>query len=301
VRVGTRVVQAMRRGQPVVALESSVFAQGLPRPSNAEAARRMIQAVTDAGAVAAVTAVVRGVPVAGLGSRDLNRFLDGGNIVKVSARDLAGAIASRSDGATTVAAGIVLAHRAGIAVFATGGIGGVHRGRGYDESADLVELSRTPMIVVCSGAKAILDLPATAERLESLGVAVIGYRTDIMPAFYSRETGIPVSVRVDTADDVAAIHRAHIALGRPGALLVVQPPPTATALTHATVEGAVARGLRSAARANVRGAAVTPFLLKAVAKATRGRSLTANLALLELNAGLAGEIAASVALARNNR
>ncbi len=300
-RVSTRVAQAMRRGQPVVALESSVFAQGLPRLSNAEAARRMIQAVTEAGAVPAVTGVVRGVPVAGLETRDLNRFLDSEDIPKVSARDLAGGMGSGSDGATTVAAAIVLAHRAGIAVFATGGIGGVHRGSGHDESADLLELSRTPVIVVCSGAKAILDLQATAERLESLGVTVVGYRTDTMPAFYSRETGIPVSVRVDTADQVAAIYRAHSALGRPGALLVVQPPPPATALTHATVEGAVTTGLRSAARAKVRGAAVTPFLLKAVAKATRGRSLAANLALLELNAGLAGEIAASVAVARNNR
>lgn len=300
-RVSTRVAQAMRRGQPVVALESSVFAQGLPRPSNAEAARRMIQAVIDAGAVPAVTAVVRGVPVAGLETRDLNRFLNSEVIPKLSARDLAGAIANSSDGATTVAAGIVLAHRAGIAVFATGGIGGVHRGSGHDESADLLELSRTPVVVVCSGAKAILDLQATAERLESLGVTVVGYRTDTMPAFYSRETGIPVSVRVDTADEVAAIYRAHSALGRPGALLVVQPPPPATALAHATVEGAVTTGLRSAARAKVRGPAVTPFLLKAVAKATRGRSLTANLALLELNAGFAGEIAASVAVARNNR
>lgn len=291
----------MRRGRPVVALESSVLAQGLPRPANAEAARRMIQAVTAAGAVPAVTAVVRGVPAAGLETRDLERFLEGDDILKVSARDLAAAAADRRDGATTVAAAIVLAHRAGIAVFATGGIGGVHRGSRHDESADLVELSRTPVIVVCSGAKAILDLQATAERLESLGVTVVGFRTETMPAFYSRESGIAVSVRVHTVDEVAEIYAAHRALGRPGALLVVQPPPPAAALPARTVELAVSGGLRSAARAKVRGGAVTPFLLRAVVKATRGRALAANLALLELNAGLAGKIAGAVALARNNR
>ncbi|CAN5234816.1 pseudouridine-5'-phosphate glycosidase [soil metagenome] len=261
----------------------------------------MLQAVTGTGAVPAVTAVVRGVPRAGLETRELKRFLDRDDIPKVSARDLAAAVAARRDGATTVAAAIALAHRAGIAVFATGGIGGVHRGAGHDESADLVELSRTPVIVVCSGAKAILDLEATAERLESLGVTVVGFQTDMMPAFYSRETGIAVSVRVDRADEVAAVYRAHRALGRPGSLLVVQSPPAATALPAGTVERAVTGGLRSAAREKVRGGAVTPFLLNAVAKATRGRSLAANLALLELNAGLAGEIAVAVAVARNNR
>jgi pseudouridine-5'-phosphate glycosidase len=261
----------------------------------------MIQAITGTGAVPAVTAVVRGVPAAGLEVRELECFLDRDDILKVSARDLAGAVAAGSDGATTVAAAIALAHRAGIAVFATGGIGGVHHGGGHDESADLVELSRTPVIVVCSGAKVILNLEATAERLESLGVTVVGFRTDTMPAFYSGETGIPVSVRVETADEVAAIHRTHVALGRPGAVLVVQPPPAATALPARVVERAVAGGLRSAARAKLRGGAVTPFLLNAVAKATQGRSLAANLSLLELNAGLAGEIAGAVALARNNR
>lgn len=300
-RVSTGVAQAIARGRPVVALESSVFAQGLPRPANADAARRMLQAVTGAGAVPAVTAVVRGVPSAGLATRELKRFLDKDDIPKVSARDLAAVVAARRNGATTVAAAIALAHRAGIAVFATGGIGGVHRGGGHDESADLVELSRTPVIVVCSGVKAILDLEATAERLESLGVTVVGFQTDAMPAFYSRETGIAVSVRVDGTGEVAAIYRAHRALGRPGALLVVQPPPDATALASSTVERAVTDGLRSAAREGIRGGAVTPFLLNAVAKATRGRSLAANLALLELNAGLAGEIAVAVAVARNNR
>ena len=260
----------------------------------------MLQAVTAAGAIPAITAVVRGAPVAGLEARELKRFLQADGIPKVSARDLAGAVAAGTDGATTVAAAIVLAHRAGIPVFATGGIGGVHRGGGYDESADLVELSRTPVIVVCSGAKAILDLAATAERLESLGVTVVGFRTDRMPAFYVRETAIQVA-RVESAAEVAALYRAHLGLDRPGALLVVQPPPAAAALPAATVERAVARGLRAAARSKVRGGAVTPFLLRAVADTTRGRSLAANLTLLESNASLAGQIAVAVTLARNNR
>lgn len=277
-----------------------MFAQGLPRPANAEAADRMLQAVIAAGAIPAITAVVRGVPVAGLDARELQRFLASDGIPKLSARDLAGAVATGIDGATTVAAALVLAHRAGIAVFATGGIGGVHRGGGYDESADLVELSRTPAVVVCSGPKAILDVQATAERLESLGVTVLGFRTETMPAFYSLKTAIPVT-RVESAADVAAIYAAHRALDRPGALLVVQPPPAATALPAATVERAVAKGLRAAARTKVRGGAVTPFLLRSVAGATRGRSLTANLALLESNARLAAEIAVAVRLARNNR
>jgi pseudouridine-5'-phosphate glycosidase len=260
----------------------------------------MVRAVTDAGAIPAITAVVRGVPAAGLTARELQRFLQTDGIPKLSARDLAGAVAGGTDGATTVAAAIVLARRAGIAVFATGGIGGVHRGGGHDESADLVELSRTPVIVVCSGAKAILDMEATAERLESLGVTILGFRTDRMPAFYTRETAIPVA-RVESAAEVAAIYSAHLALDRPGAVLVVQPPPAPTALPAATVERAVAKGLRAAARAKVRGGAVTPFLLEAVAGATGGRSLAANLALLESNASLAGEIAVAVTLARNNR
>ncbi|HEX6251637.1 MAG TPA: pseudouridine-5'-phosphate glycosidase [Gemmatimonadaceae bacterium] len=298
--MSSRVARALRSGRPVVALESSVLAQGLPRPANAEAADRMLQAVTAAGAVPAITAVVRGTPAAGLDVPDLRRFLSLDGIPKVSARDLATAVATGSDGATTVAAALVLAHRAGIAVFATGGIGGVHRGGGYDESADLVELSRTPVVVVCAGPKAILDVAATAERLESLGVTVVGFRTDTMPAFYTIKSAIPVT-RVESVAEVATIYAAHRALDRPGAVLVVQPPPAATALPVAAVERAVGKGLRAAARSRVRGGAVTPFLLRSVAAATRGRSLTANLALLESNARLAAEIAVAVTLARNNR
>jgi pseudouridine-5'-phosphate glycosidase len=284
----------------VVALESSVFAQGLPHSANKRAAQLMIAAVERSGAVPAITAVVRGIPSVGLGARDLARFLDGDGVAKASARDLAPLIARRGDGATTVAAAIVLAHCAGVAVFATGGIGGVHRD-GSDESADLLELSRTPVIVVCSGAKAILDLGATVERLETLGVTVVGYRTDRFPAFYSAATRLPVTVRVESAREVAAIFAAHRALGRPGAVLVVQPPPSGTALSGRSVESAVKRGLEAAAGARVRGPAVTPFLLQAVECATGGRSVAANLALLEQNAGLAGEIAVALRGTVNGR
>jgi pseudouridine-5'-phosphate glycosidase len=197
-----------------------------------------------------------------------------------------------------VAATLALARLAGVAVFATGGIGGVHREPPFDESADLVELARTPMVVVCAGAKSILDLPATLERLETLGVPVIGYRTSELPGFFTVSTGLPASGRAESAGEVAALFRAHQALGRPGALLVVQPPPAEAALDGATVDGAVAGALAEARATGVRGAAVTPFLLGRVERATGGRSLGANLALLEANARLAGEIAVALAGAR---
>jgi pseudouridylate synthase len=301
VHVSTGVARALARGQPVVALESSVFAQGLPAPANKLAATRMLSAVKEAGAVPAVTAVLGGVAIVGTTKRQLDSLLAGKGMSKASARDLAPAIAKRSSAATTVAGAITLAHLAGIDVFATGGIGGVHHGDGSDESADLLELSRTPLIVVCSGAKAILNLEATAERLETLGVTVVGYQTERMPAFYTLDTNIPVTLSVRTPAEVARLLVAHRRLRRPGALLVVQPVPAAAALPEAAVRRAVERALRAARADGVRGASVTPYLLSAVEKGTGGRSLGANLALLEQNARLAGAIAAACAVARNNR
>jgi pseudouridylate synthase len=283
----------------VVALESSVLAQGLPIPANAQAARTMMAAIDARGAVPAITAVVRGIPAAGITSDELARFLARDGVEKVSARDLALAVARGADGATTVAAAITLGALAGITVLATGGIGGVHRGSSYDESADLHALSRTPMIVVCSGAKAILDLRATAERLDSLGVPVLGYRTAELPAFYGAESGIPVT-RVQDVATIAAAYRAHRALGRSAALLVVQPPPAAFALPGAVVERAVVEGVRECTRAGVPGAAVTPFLLAYMDRATSGRARETNLALLEQNAALAAEIALALAQAALN-
>ena len=273
-----------------------MIAQGLPIPANAECVARMTGAIERAGAVPAITAVVRGVPTLGLEPDELARFLARTGVRKVAARDLALAVARSEDGATTVAGALALIRLAGIPVFATGGIGGVHREPAFDESADLAELSRTSAIVVCAGAKAILDLPATLERLDSLGVAVVGYRTDELPGFFAVGTGLPVPQRLDHAADIARAFRAQRALGHPGAMLVVQPVGFADGLDRATVETAIAAALAEARTAGVAGAAVTPFLLAAVERATQGRSLPANLALLENNATLAAEIAVALTL-----
>lgn len=294
VRLHPEVQRAIEHRLPVVALESSVLAQGLPIPANREADARTRGAVRHLGAIPAVTALVRGVPTIGLEDVDLERFLARTGIAKVSARDLPWAMATGADGATTVAASLALCTAAGLPVFATGGIGGVHRDAPYDESADLPELGRSPVITVCAGAKSILDLPATLERLETLGVTVIGYRTDEFPGFFTPRTGLKVPAVAESAAQIAAAYRVARALGRPSGVLVVQPPPAAAALDADLVESAVAHALESARAAGVRGAAVTPFLLAAVERETGGRSLATNLALLEANAGLAAEIAVAL-------
>ena len=297
VRVLPEVSAALAAGRPVVALESSVLAQGLPIPENRQAAEVMKSAVRGSGAVPAITAVVRGEPTVGLEQADLERFLAREGVRKVSARDVPTAVARQQDGATTVAASLMLARAAGIDVLATGGIGGVHRDAPYDESADLAELARTPMVVVCAGAKSILDLHATWERLESLGIPVIGYRTDELPGFFTAQTGILLDARVENVEEIVAAWRTQRSLGRSQSLVVVQPPPVEHALPRSAVETAVMEAQREAARDGVRGAAVTPYLLAAVTRLTNGISLRANLALLERNAALAGEIASQCALA----
>jgi pseudouridine-5'-phosphate glycosidase len=306
IRVLPEVAEALRARRPVVALESSVLAQGLPVPVNRAAADRMTAAVRARSAVPAITAVVGGTPAIGLEAPELEKFLRRDRVEKVSARDLAGAMIRGADGATTVAAALALATLAGVSVFATGGIGGVHRevsGRPTewvrDESSDLMELTRSPMIVVCAGAKSILDLPATWERLETLGIATVGYQTSEFPAFFSAESGIKMTARAESADEIAALFRAHRSLGRHGALLVVQPPPASVALARSEVDQAVSRALERAAAEGVRGAGVTPYLLAAVERETGGRSLNANLGLLEANAALAAEIAGSLSVTDN--
>ena len=304
-RESTAVRAARTHGRPIVLLESSVLAQGLPIPANREAAERMVAAVRAAGAEPAISAVVRGTPTLGLEADELERFLARDGVRKVSARDLAAAMLAGADGATTVAASLALGHLAGVPVFATGGIGGVHRelpgasavGGVRDESADLLELSRTPMVVVCAGAKSILDLPATLERLETLGVPVVGYRTRRLPGFFTADAGLPVPHTVAHPDEIAALWRHQQALGRSEAVLVVQAPPADAALPADLVDGAVATALAAAGREGIAGAQVTPYLLGAVERATAGRSLAANLALLEANARLAGEIAGALARA----
>lgn len=276
-----------------------MLAQGLPIPANREAAERMIAAVERRGAVPAVTAVVGGQCTLGLEPPELARFLQRDGIRKVAARDLPVAMVQNADGATTVAASLCIAGAIGVPVFATGGIGGVHRDAPFDESGDLAELARTPMVVVCAGAKSILDLPATLERLETLGVTVVGYGTDELPGFFTRSTGLRVSARGDSAEEVAAIFRAARALGRSQAILVVQPPPADVALPAALIDEAVVTALAHARRSGIRGAAVTPFLLAEVERATGGRSLRANLGLLEENAALAGAIAVALARGRD--
>ena len=293
-RILPDIAAALTRGAPVVALESSVLAQGLPIPGNREAAERMTRAVQQRGATPAISAVVNGIPTLGLTHDELERFLARDGVRKVSARDLAAAVAQRADGATTVAATLVLAALGGVRVFATGGIGGVHREPMFDESADLPELARTSMIVVCAGAKSILDLPATMERLETLGVPVVGYRTHEMPGFFTAETGLRLSVRADSADEIARMFVAHRALGRRSALLVMQPLPAELALSRERIEQAVATAVADAVSQGVRGAAMTPALLAAVERETKGRSLVTNLELLERNAALAAEIAVAL-------
>lgn len=297
VRLNSEAAAALSDGRAVVALESSVLAQGLPEPANREADRRMCAAIRAPGAVPAITAMVRGVPVAGLEGDDLERFLARGGIPKVSARDLPWSMASGGDGATTVAASLCICARAGLPVFATGGIGGVHRsapGSPLDESADLLELSRSSVVTVCAGAKSILDLGATVERLETLGVTVIGFRTDEFPGFFTAHTGLTVSAVAESAGAIASAFRASRKLGRSGALLVVQPPPAAAALDGRLVEEAVSAALALAAHGRITGAMLTPFLLAEVERVTGGRSLAANIALLEANAGLAAEIAVAL-------
>jgi pseudouridine-5'-phosphate glycosidase len=289
--VRPEVAAALRDGRPVVALESTLIAHGLPRPLNLDTARQAEAVVRQEGAVPATIAVLRGMPTIGLSDDELRELAHADGVVKASSRDLGAAIAQQRTAATTVAATMSLAHRAGIRVFATGGIGGVHRGAEQtgDVSADLTELARTPVAVVCAGAKSILDLPRTLEMLETLAVPVVGYRTDEFPAFYVRSSGLPVSARVDSPGEAAALLSAHWALGGAGVVLA-QPLDTA-ALDRDEFETALAEAERQAADQQIRGPALTPFLLARLAEITGGRTLLANQALIIANARLAARVA----------
>lgn len=295
IRISPAVAEALAARKPVVALESTVLAHGLPRPRNLQVGLAMEDAVAAAGAVPATVGVVGGIPRVGLDGAGVERLATAEGVLKLSTRDLALPVARGTDGATTVAATMWLAARAGVRVFATGGIGGVHRGDDRDVSADLTELGRTPMLVVCAGAKSVLDLPATREALETAGVLIVGFGTDELPAFYAARSGIPVDARVDDVAQAAALWRAHRDLGVPGAMLLCVPPPAEYALESAEVDDAIAAALDGARREGVRGKAVTPFLLRAVAEATGGRSLEANVALLLNNARVAASVAVAAA------
>lgn len=295
IRTSPEVAAALAKRRPVVALESTVLAHGLPRPRNLEVGRAMERAVADGGAVPATVGVVAGVPRVGMETAEIERLATADGVLKLSTRDLPVPVARGTDGATTVAATMWLAARAGVQVFATGGIGGVHRGEDRDVSADLTELGRTAMIVVCAGAKSVLDLPGTREALETAGVLVVGWGTDELPAFYSARSGLPVDVRVDDAAQAAALWRAHRDLGLPGAMLLCVPPPAEHALDADDVERSIALALEGARRKGIRGKEVTPYLLRAVAESTGGRSLEANVALLLTNARVAASVAVALA------
>ena len=284
------VAAALREGRPVVALESTLIAHGLPSPLNLETALLADRMVHDEGAVPATVGVFEGVPTVGLTGAQLAQFAAGTGVHKASRRDLAAAVALRQTAATTVAATMALAHQAGIRIFATGGIGGVHRGAGWDISADLFELARTPVAVVCAGAKSILDLRRTLELLETLGVPVVGYGTDEFPAFYVRNSGEPVSARVDTPEAAAALLTAHWQLGGAGVVLA-QPLVAEAALAPVEFATALRRAEELAREADVRGKDLTPFLLARLGELTAGRTVQANQALILANARLAARVA----------
>ena len=294
IRVHDEVAQARHEGRPVVALESTIFSNlGLPSPHNREALIRCLDAVRGAGAIPAVTAVLDGVARVGLGEDEHERIL--GAARKMSSREVAVAIGQRwSFGASTVSGALLLAARVGIDVFATGGIGGVHRGDEGDVSADLGAIARYPVTTVCAGAKAFLHLPRTLEHLEMLGVPVLGYRTDEFPAFTVRSSGLALPTRVETVDDVAAIVVAARAIGIDGGLVLAVPIPEAAALAPHEVEQATSDALREASELGLSGAAVTPFILDRLAGATGGRTIAPNLALAEHNASVAAQLAVAL-------
>lgn len=298
--VAPQVRDALARREPVVALESTILCHGIPRPDNAALAIDMESAVRAAGAVPATTAILAGAARVGLGPDELAALAACDNVAKCTARDLPGAIVDGRPGATTVAATLFLAARSGIDVMATGGIGGVHRGgeTSLDVSADLEEMARRPVVVVASGIKAILDVARTMERLETLGVAVVGFDTTELPGFYTRETGVPVP-RVAGVDAVAARFMAQRRLGLAAALLVTLPPPAALALGRSQLEPMIDAARRAASAAGVAGPAETPFLLRHLALASDGRTVALNRALAVANARLAGRIAARIAAVRD--
>jgi pseudouridine-5'-phosphate glycosidase len=285
------VSQALSDGKPVVALESTVITHGLPFPENGKLAKSLEAAIRARGCIPATIAVLDGTICVGLNEGQLDRLSQAEGMLKISSRDLAPAIEMHKSGGTTVAGTLVVAQAARIKVFSTGGIGGVHRQAPYDVSADLVQLARNPLVVVCAGAKAILDIPATLEVLETFGVPVVGYKTDEFPAFYSRSSGMQVSTRVDSAEQVAHLALTHWELGLTSSILLAVPPPADTAIENDVVEEAIGNALDEAKKLGVRGQAVTPFLLGRVSLLTGGTSMKANLSLLHNNAVVAAEIA----------
>jgi pseudouridine-5'-phosphate glycosidase len=291
------VAAAVAERRAVVALESTIITHGMPWPENLETARSVEDAVRAEGATPATIAVLDGAVCVGLTAAQLEDIASRTGAAKASRRDLSAVVARRQTAGTTVAATMFLAACAKIPIFATGGIGGVHRGAEttFDISADLIELGRSPVAVVCAGAKSILDIPRTLEVLETQGVPVVGYGTDMFPAFYARSSGERLEHRFDTPADLAALIAAHRTLGVPGGILIANPVPEADALPAAEIEAIIARAVSEAAAQGVAKKAVTPFLLARIVELTEGRSLTANIALIRNNARLAARVAADLA------
>ena len=287
---------ARETGAPIVALESTIITHGMPFPTNVETARRVEAEVRSCGAVPATIAVIDGVLKVGLAPDELDDLAQRGDVAKLSRADMAVCLARGGTGATTVAATMIAAHQAGIRVFATGGIGGVHRGAEstFDISADLQELSQTPVTVVAAGAKAILDLPKTLEVLETLGVPVLCYQSDAFPAFWMRDSGLSAPVRVETPQEIAQAHATRQALGLPGGQLVANPIPEADALNAADILPVIEAALAEAERSGIAAKEVTPFLLDKIGTATQGAALAANIALVLNNARLASRIASAM-------
>jgi pseudouridine-5'-phosphate glycosidase len=290
-QISEEVSSALENYEPVVALESTVISHGLPHPQNLETARMMEKAVRDGGAIPATIAVFDGEFCIGATEKQLEFLATAKDIRKISRRDIPIAVARRLNCATTVATTAFAAHRNGIKVFATGGIGGVHRGYSADVSADLVELARTPIVVVCSGPKIVLDLPATREWLETFGVTILGWQCDELPAFYSRSSGLAVDERVESADEVAEIAKARDMLGLSNTVLVTVPVPEQAAMDARELENILDDAVQTARLRYVSGKDVTPFLLAELGRRTGGQTLKANIALLENNARVAAEIA----------
>jgi pseudouridine-5'-phosphate glycosidase len=293
VEVSPKVSAALAAGEPVVALESTIISHGLPRPGNHAAARKFEAILESQNVTPATIALIDGVPKVGLQDKDLERIASDESVVKVSSRDIAIAMARKVTGGTTVAATSMLAARAGLRVFATGGLGGVHRGAAetFDESADLTVLSRTPITVVSAGVKSILDIPATLERLETLSVAVVGYQTSRFPAFWLSDSGYDLDWRVDSAAEIADIMAIRDAFGEPSALLVANPLPVALQLDPGVLDDALGEALALAAEQGIRGKAVSPFLLDRIQQVTGGVSVDVNLNIARGNIELAGQIA----------
>lgn len=302
-KIHPEVQQALSENRAVVALESTIISHGMPYPQNVQTALEVEAIVRQQGAVPATIALMDGEIVVGLSGDEIERLGSADDVLKVSRRDIAFALSQKRIGATTVASTMLAAHRAGIRVFATGGIGGVHRGAedSMDISADLIELSQTPVAVVCAGAKSILDIPRTLEFLETYGVPVLGYRCEALPAFFCRDSGYAVTHTLQSAVDIAALLQAQSQMGLNNGVVVANPVPEAEALSRDEIDHIIETALARAERENISGKDITPFLLAAINQDSQGRSLKANIALVKNNATLAGQIAVELSTAQKDK